>query len=62
MCAGATYWSQIGTIVYGASDKKRGYENLCKQVIHPKTKIIKNILEFECSELINKFFNQIRNA
>ena len=62
MCAGATYWSQIAKIVYGAKDKKRGYNNFCEQIIHPKTIIEGGILEYECSELLNKFFNKIRNA
>ncbi len=62
MCAGATYWSQVGEIVYGASDKKRGYTSICKNAIHPKTKIIRGILEFECSEIISEFFNKIRKA
>ena len=25
MCAGASYWTQIGKIVFGASDEQRGY-------------------------------------
>jgi len=62
MCAGATYWSQVGKIVYGASDKKRGYKNFCEQIIHPKTEVINGILEFECSELMSIFFNKIRNG
>ncbi len=62
MCAGATYWSQIGEIVYGASDEKRGYTSFCKNAIHPKTKITKGILEFECSEIMTDFFSKIRNA
>ena len=62
MCAGATYWSQVGKIVYGASDKKRGYKNFCKQIIHPKTEIVSGILEFECSELIKDFFEKMRHV
>jgi len=62
MCAGASYWSQIGEIVYGASDKKQGYTSICKNVIHPKIKITNGILEFECSEIMTDFFNKIRNA
>lgn len=62
MCAGATYWSQVGEIVYGASDKKRGFTTICKNVIHPKTKITRGILGFECSEIMSNFFNKIRSA
>ena len=57
MCAGASYWAQISKIVYGAKDIKRGY-SLCKHpVMHPKTKIVKGILEKECAELIKDFFS-----
>ncbi|MCF6367219.1 MAG: nucleoside deaminase [Bacteroidales bacterium] len=62
MCAGATYWSQIGRIVYGASDEKKGYQKFCERIIHPKTEITGGVLEFECSELISAFFSKIRNA
>ncbi|MFY0628757.1 MAG: nucleoside deaminase [Flavobacteriaceae bacterium] len=60
MCAGASYWTQIGKIVYGASEPKRGFINLNTQ-LHPKTKVIKGILEEECSTLLKRFFIQKRN-
>lgn len=59
MCAGAIAWSQIDKIVFGASDIKRGagrYEN----IYHPKTKVIKGVLEEECSTIIQSFFKQKR--
>ena len=56
MCAGAAYWAQVGKIVYGADDKKRGYNIINEAIIHPKTVITKGILEYECSNLIKKFF------
>jgi len=56
MCAGGAFWSQIKTIVYGASDEKRGYSLLNKSILHPKTEVIKGILRDECSELLKKFF------
>lgn len=55
MCAGASYWAQIGKIVFGASDPDRGFIKL-NTVIHPKTKVIGKILENECSLLLKKFF------
>ena len=60
MCAGASYWTQISKIVFGASDKQRGFENL-KTQIHPKTKIIRDVLEEKCSNIITKFFIEKRN-
>ena len=60
MCAGASYWTQIGKIVYGASEPQRGFVNL-KTTLHPKTKIINGILENECSLLMKRFFIEKRN-
>ena len=60
MCAGASYWAQIGKIVYGASESKLGYSVL-QTKLHPKTKVISGILEEECSFLLKKFFIEKRN-
>lgn len=60
MCAGASYWTQIDKIVFGALDPQRGFQHF-KTTLHPKTKVIGGVLEKECSELINKFFIEKRN-
>lgn len=60
MCAGAMYWSQIDTLVYGASDAKRGFIAQGTQ-LHPKTKLISGVLEEEASMLLKKFFVEKRN-
>ena len=60
MCAGASYWTQIGKIVYGASEPKRGFINL-GTTLHPKTKIVSGVLENECSLLLKRFFIEKRN-
>ena len=60
MCAGASYWTQIGKIVYGASEPERGFVNL-KTTLHPKTKVVAGILENECSQLLKRFFIEKRN-
>ena len=60
MCAGASYWSQISKIVYGASDQKKGYSNISTKIIHPKTKVISGILENDCSNLLIDFFKKKR--
>jgi tRNA(adenine34) deaminase len=60
MCAGAAYWSQIGKIVIGASDEKRGYRKTAATVLHPKTEIVSGVLENECSVLIKDFFKTKR--
>ena len=60
MCAGASYWTQIDHIVFGAFDPKRGYQHY-QTTLHPKTKITGGILEKECGDLIKKFFKAKRN-
>lgn len=60
MCAGALSWSQLGKMVIGASDEKRGYARIDPPIIHPKTKIITGILEEECKVLMKDFFKQLR--
>ncbi|WP_272150725.1 nucleoside deaminase [Tenacibaculum aiptasiae] len=60
MCAGASYWTQIGKIVYGASEPKLGFSVLNTK-IHPKTNVVSGVLEEECSFLLKKFFIEKRN-
>ena len=60
MCAGASYWTQIGKIVYGASERQRGFVNMGTQ-LHPKTKVVSGVLSEECSKLLKRFFIQKRN-
>jgi tRNA(adenine34) deaminase len=61
MCAGASFWTRINKVVYGASDKKRGFESVEKNLLHPKTTLIKGVMKKECSDLLNLFFEQKRN-
>ncbi len=56
MCAGALGWSQIGKIVFGAYDKKRGYKKFAPKSLHPKTEVIGGVFETECAELMQEFF------
>jgi len=60
MCAGALAWSQIGRIVYAASDRKKGFTTLDSPILHPKTKITKGVMEEQASELIKTFFQERR--
>ena len=60
MCAGAIGWAQLSTIVYGASDDKRGFSKFAPQAFHPKAIIKKGILEKECAEEMQRFFKQRR--
>ena len=60
MCAGATFWTRIGRIVFGASDEKRGFLSISKKILHPKTIVTGSVMENECSFLIRSFFQQKR--
>ncbi len=60
MCAGALTWSQIGEIVYGAPDEKRGFSKYSPPIKHPKTVIRSGILKEECSEIVKNFFKSKR--
>ena len=60
MCAGALFWSQIDTIVYGAKDLNRGFTAL-QTKIHPKTKVKSGVLAEKCEQLLTKFFIEKRN-
>ena len=60
MCAGALAWSQIGSVVFGASDPKRGFLRFSPSLMHPKTEIISGILADECGEKVTEFFKNKR--
>lgn len=61
MCAGAIAWAQIGTLVYGASDQKKGFTLIKHNILHPKTLVRSGIMEQECSEILIQFFNSKRD-
>ena len=60
MCAAALSWSQIGRIVYGASDSKRGYTLYSPSLLHPKTEVSQGVLEDTCSSMVKDFFKSKR--
>lgn len=61
MCAGASYWSRISRLVYGATDEKRGYGQITAPLLHPKTVVTKGILESECATILKSFFENRRS-
>lgn len=60
MCAGALAWAQIGKIVYGASDPKRGFARISTPILHPRTQVISGVLADECSKIVKNFFTHKR--
>lgn len=60
MCAAAHAWAQVGRIVFGASDPKRGYSLYSPSLLHPKTEVTSGILTDECSSLMKDYFRKKR--
>lgn len=60
MCAAALSWAQIGKIVYGCKDPKRGYSLFKPSLLHPKTEVVSGILDGECEKLMKDFFAKKR--
>ena len=61
MCAGALAWSQIGRVVYGASDSKRGFTLFSPSLMHPKTEVVSGVLSQECGNIVSDFFRNKRS-
>ncbi|MBQ4184421.1 MAG: nucleoside deaminase [Bacteroidales bacterium] len=60
MCAGALNWAQVGRIVYGAADPRRGYSLFTPSLLHPRTEVSSGVLADECSALVQDFFKARR--
>lgn len=60
MCAAAMNWAQLGRVVYGAADPKRGYTRFSPSLLHPKTEVCSGVKENECSEIVSAFFKSKR--
>ena len=60
MCAAASAWAQVGRIVYGASDPKRGYSLFTPSLLHPKTEVVPGVLAEECGGMVTEFFRNKR--
>lgn len=60
MCAGAIAWAQMGKLVFGAEDEKRGYQRYAPDALHPKTEVVKGLLAEECGERMKTFFRSKR--
>ena len=60
MCAGALAWSQIGRVVYGAADPKKGYSTYSNHIFHPKTEVVAGFMEEESRMLMEDFFKKLR--
>ncbi len=60
MCAGALGWAQLGRLVYGAADEKRGFTKFAPQALHPRTEVVGGVLGEDCADLMTAFFREKR--
>lgn len=60
MCAGAIGWAQVGRVVWGADDPKKGYRRFSGEVFHPRTTVARGVLREACEELMARFFASLR--
>lgn len=60
MCAGAIAWAQVGRVVWGADDPKKGYRSYSERLFHPKTEVVSGVLKEACEALMNEFFTSLR--
>lgn len=60
MCAGGSAWAQLGKIVFGAHDTKKGYSKIKENILHPKTEVIGGVMEAECGQILKDFFSKKR--
>lgn len=60
MCAAALGWAQLGRLVYGAADSKRGYSMFSPSLLHPKTEVLSGVMGEECAKLMTDFFREKR--
>jgi len=61
MCAGAIAWAQLGGLVFGAADEKKGFGKVETKVLHPKTEIVAGIMANESRQLLLDFFQKLRD-
>ena len=60
MCAGAIAWSQMGRLVFGTTDEKRGYQRYAPDALHPKTVVVQGLMAEDCAALVKDFFKKKR--
>ena len=60
MCAGAIAWAQMGKLVFGTADEKRGFQKYAPHALHPKTIVVQDVLSEECAALMKEFFRKRR--
>ena len=60
MCAGAAYWSQLRSLVFGTQELKHGFRRHPGGLLHPRTTVVGGVLAEDCAGLMQDFFNSLR--
>ena len=60
MCAGAIAHAQVKTLVFGASDPKKGYSVFLNGKFPSKAEIRQGVLADECAQILKRFFAERR--
>jgi tRNA(adenine34) deaminase len=60
MCSGALFWAQVGRVVFGAYDEKRGFSSWKGLELHPKTEVSGGLMGDQSAELLQTFFRNKR--
>ena len=60
MCAAALCWAQLGRLVYGSPDPRRGYSLFSPSLLHPRTEVSAGTLGDACSTLVKDYFKNKR--
>ena len=66
MCAGASVWSKMGTIVFGAADPKAGacgslFNIAANNKLNHQVEVIQGVMEAESEHLMKAFFIERRD-
>ncbi len=60
MCAAALCWAQLGRLVWGADDERRGHSRFSPSLLHPRTEVQSGLLGEECSAIVKDYFKSKR--
>lgn len=61
MCAGASYWTQLKKVVYGANDERPRQQLIDKgSLFHPKSEVVGGVMAEDCQDLLKLFFEEKR--
>ena len=60
MCAAALGWAQLGRLVWGAPDPRRGYTLFSPALLQPRTEVVSGVLAEECGTLVKDYFKSKR--